>query len=56
MLKLIFKRLFDLIPTLFVVATTVFIITRLIPGDPAAVLLGPQASLMKSPKCGKHSG
>ncbi len=44
MLKLIFKRLFDLIPTLFVVATTVFIITRLIPGDPAAVLLGPQAS------------
>jgi ABC-type dipeptide/oligopeptide/nickel transport systems, permease components len=44
LLKLIFKRLFDLIPTLFVVATTVFIITRLIPGDPAAVLLGPQAS------------
>ncbi|ELK40968.1 peptide ABC transporter permease [Brevibacillus agri] len=44
MLKLIFRRLVDLIPTLFVVATTVFIITRLIPGDPAAVLLGPQAS------------
>jgi peptide/nickel transport system permease protein len=30
---------------LFVVATTVFIITRLIPGDPAAVMLGPQASV-----------
>ncbi|MDR7316843.1 ABC transporter permease [Brevibacillus nitrificans] len=44
MLKLILKRLVDLIPTLLVVATTVFIITRLIPGDPAAVLLGPQAS------------
>lgn len=44
MLRLILKRLVDLIPTLLVVATTVFIITRLIPGDPAAVLLGPQAS------------
>ncbi|GED70864.1 peptide ABC transporter permease [Brevibacillus reuszeri] len=44
MLKLILRRLVDLIPTLLVVATTVFIITRMIPGDPAAVLLGPQAS------------
>ncbi|RNB83317.1 ABC transporter permease [Brevibacillus fluminis] len=45
MLKLVLKRLIDLIPTLFVVAITVFIITRLIPGDPAAVMLGPQASV-----------
>ncbi len=45
MLKLIIKRLIDLIPTFFVVATTVFIITRLIPGDPAAIMLGPQASV-----------
>ncbi|WP_289137007.1 ABC transporter permease [uncultured Brevibacillus sp.] len=44
MLRLILRRLVDLIPTLLVVATTVFIITRMIPGDPAAVLLGPQAS------------
>lgn len=45
MLKLIVKRLINMIPTLLVVATIVFIITRLIPGDPAAVMLGPQASV-----------
>ncbi|MCO7174855.1 ABC transporter permease [Sporolactobacillus kofuensis] len=44
MLKFIIKRLINLIPTLFIVAAIVFIITRMIPGDPASVLLGPQAS------------
>ncbi|SDY15889.1 peptide/nickel transport system permease protein [Evansella caseinilytica] len=34
-----------MIPTLLVVATIVFIINRIIPGDPAAVMLGPQASV-----------
>ncbi|AOV08725.1 ABC transporter permease [Sporosarcina ureilytica] len=43
--KYIFRRFLDLIPTLFVVATIVFIITRLIPGNPAAVMLGPTASV-----------
>lgn len=43
--KYVFRRLLDLIPTLFVVATIVFIITRLIPGNPAAVMLGPTASV-----------
>lgn len=44
MLKFLIKRIVDLIPTLFVVATLVFIINRIIPGDPAAVMLGPQAT------------
>ncbi|EGQ26392.1 oligopeptide ABC superfamily ATP binding cassette transporter, permease protein [Sporosarcina newyorkensis 2681] len=43
--KYIIKRLFDLLPTVFVVAVIVFIITRLIPGNPAAVMLGPTASV-----------
>lgn len=43
--KYIIRRLFDLLPTIAVVAVIVFIITRLIPGDPAAVMLGPQASV-----------
>jgi peptide/nickel transport system permease protein len=36
--------LFNLIPTLLIVALIIFVITRLIPGDPASVMLGPQAS------------
>lgn len=43
--KYIIRRLFDLLPTIAVVAVIVFIITRMIPGDPAAVMLGPQASV-----------
>jgi peptide/nickel transport system permease protein len=43
--KYIIRRLFDLLPTIFVVAVIVFVITRLIPGDPASVMLGPQASV-----------
>ncbi len=44
MIKIILKRLLQLIPTLLVVVTIVFFITRIIPGDPAAIILGPQAS------------
>lgn len=43
MLKTIFKRLLQLIPILFLVSTIIFVITRMIPGDPAATMLGPQA-------------
>jgi peptide/nickel transport system permease protein len=43
--KYIIRRLFDLLPTIFVVAVIVFVITRMIPGDPASVMLGPQASV-----------
>ena len=45
MLKYTLKRLIQLIPTLFIVVLIVFVITRVIPGDPAAVMLGPQASV-----------
>jgi len=43
--KYIIRRIFDLLPTIFVVAVIVFIVTRMIPGDPASVMLGPQASV-----------
>lgn len=40
----ILKRLLSLIPVLFVVAVVVFLIIHITPGDPAAVMLGPEAS------------
>ncbi|ABV32644.1 MULTISPECIES: ABC transporter permease [Pseudothermotoga] len=43
MTKYIIKRLLQAIPTLFFVILTVFLIMKMIPGDPAMVLLGPQA-------------
>ena len=44
MKNFLFKRILQTIPTLFIVAVIVFIITRMLPGNPAAALLGPQAS------------
>lgn len=38
------KRILSLIPVLFVVSVMVFTIIHLTPGDPAAVILGPEAS------------
>ncbi len=38
------QRLVALVPVLLVVATVVFLLVRLTPGDPAAVILGDQAS------------
>ena len=40
MLKVVLKRLLQLIPTLFIVVLLTFIATRLIPGDPVAALIG----------------
>jgi len=40
MLKYIIKRLFALIPTVLGIVTLVFFLLRLIPGDPAAAMLG----------------
>ncbi|MGB7605400.1 MAG: nickel ABC transporter permease [Lutisporaceae bacterium] len=45
MIKTILKRILQLIPILFIVVTFIFIITRMVPGDPAVVMLGPQASV-----------
>lgn len=39
------KRLFGVVVVMFIVLTTVFIIVRLAPGDPAALMLGPQATV-----------
>jgi len=36
-------RLFGVLSVMFVVASLVFVIVRLVPGDPAAVMLGPDA-------------
>jgi peptide/nickel transport system permease protein len=44
LLKYILKRLKDIIPTIFLVTLIVFVITRIIPGNPASAMLGPQAS------------
>ncbi|MGB9789593.1 ABC transporter permease [Thermotoga caldifontis] len=41
--KYISKRIIQIIPTLFFVILTAFLLMKLIPGDPAMVLLGPQA-------------
>lgn len=41
--KYISKRIIQVIPTLFFVILTAFLLMKLIPGDPAMVLLGPQA-------------
>jgi peptide/nickel transport system permease protein len=44
MTKYIFKRILALIPVMLVVATVVFILMRLLPGNPAAMMLGPEAT------------
>jgi len=44
MLKYILSRLVQTIPVLIIVALLIFVIARLAPGDPAAVLLGPDAT------------
>jgi peptide/nickel transport system permease protein len=43
MLSYIVNRLIGMVAVMFIVATVVFIIIRVTPGDPAAVMLGPDA-------------
>ncbi|MCP4398844.1 MAG: ABC transporter permease [bacterium] len=38
----IIKRIFAFIPTVFIVLTLIFVLTRIVPGDPAWVLVGHQ--------------
>ena len=45
MLQFLIRRLLAVIPVLFVVAVVVFLILRLTPGDPAAVIAGNSATL-----------
>lgn len=44
MLRYICKRVVGVIPTLIIVVTFVFFFVRLIPGDPARQVAGPQAT------------
>jgi glutathione transport system permease protein len=44
MMRYAIKRLLLAIPTLLAMLTAVFVLVRLVPGDPAAVMLGDQAS------------
>ena len=44
MLTYIVRRVLVAVPTLLGVATIVFLLVRLLPGDPAAVIAGPQAT------------
>ena len=42
--KIIIKRLLQTIPTLLVVVTLTFCLTRMLPGDPAVAILGIEAN------------
>lgn len=44
MLNYILKRLLSLIPVLFVVSLVIFMLIHMVPGDPAAAILGEEAS------------
>jgi ABC-type dipeptide/oligopeptide/nickel transport system permease component len=44
MIGYLLKRLLLAIPTLFIMLTTIFVLVRLVPGDPASVILGDQAT------------
>ena len=44
MIKYIGKRLLALIPVLLVVSVVIFLLIHLVPGDPAAAILGEQAT------------
>lgn len=44
MIRFILQRLLTSAPTLFIVAVSVFVLVRLVPGDPASLLLGDTAT------------
>lgn len=44
MIKIIVKRVLQLIPVLLITMSITFVITRVIPGNPAVSILGPQAT------------
>ena len=45
MIKMILKRIFQLIPVLLITMSMTFVITRVLPGNPAVSILGPQATV-----------
>ena len=57
MVKMILKRFLQTIPTLLIVVTITFCLTRMLPGDPAVAILGVEASaediaaIIRAEKC-----
>ena len=51
MLGYILKRLLLAVPTLFAVLTIVFVLVRMLPGDPVVAILGDQATPRRKPTC-----
>ena len=43
--KYILKRILTLLPTVFIVSVVVFLLVHLTPGDPAAMMLGDDATM-----------
>ncbi|MEB2301094.1 ABC transporter permease [Lysinibacillus xylanilyticus] len=56
MLNFILKRILSLIPVLFVVSVVVFLLVHITPGDPASVMLGPEASPQEVAKLQEELG
>ena len=56
MLKTLINRCLQIIPALFVVVTLTFVLTRMIPGDPARAVAGPQASVQDVEKLRESMG
>ena len=46
-MKIIIKRIAAAIPVLFIVSIMVFLMLQLLPGDPATVILGQEATLKR---------
>ena len=53
MLRYLLNRLVGLVAVMFIVATIVFVIIRITPGDPAAVMLGPRPASRTSTRCAR---
>ena len=51
MVGYILQRLSGMIAVMLLVVTIVFVIVRVTPGDPAAVMLGPEATLWLGDPC-----
>ena len=56
MVKTLINRCLQIIPALFVVVTLTFVLTRMIPGDSARAVAGPQASVQDVEKLRESMG
>lgn len=56
MIKMILKRIFQLIPVLLITMSMTFVITRVLPGNPAVSILGPQATVEDIAKMEEEMG